>query len=93
MFEKLKRKTGETIKFVFNGIKFKVEIKWRNAFMEEIIIVIDPEEYEERFEGFVVQLLITQDDKIFIHTPIFDATEEVKEERNLIKALKNEGIL
>ena len=47
----------------------------------------------EKFEGFVVQLLITQDNKIFVHTPIFDATEEIKEERPLIKALKNESIL
>ena len=93
MFEKLKRKVGETIKFVFNGVKFKVEIKWRDAFMEKIIIIIDPEEMKEKFEGFVVQLLITQENKIFIYTPIFDATEEIKEERNLIKALKNESIL
>ena len=93
MFEKLKRKVGKTIKLVFNGIKFKVEIKWRDAFMEEILVIIDPEEYKENFEGFVVQLLITQNNKIFIHTPIFSSTEEIKEERSLIKALKNEGIL
>lgn len=97
MFEKLKRKIGKSFKIIFQGEGLNIRPIWLNAFMDDIVLIIEAEaergDFGENlgiFEMPMIKIVVSKGDIIY---PFYEPTEIIEQSKALIKALKNKSIL